>query len=129
MKKRCDKAGAANIKCGNKELAILGKVFSDGINQKAAYKKIENELTTDQIKRSLYNDGATYYNELDEVNELLEVSKNLSFSELKVLFDMLDSKKRLVARFEKYEEYVRNNMKEIRSEKDIKILKRLYKLG
>ena len=108
--KRCDRAGAANIKVGNAEVANLGKVFSNGINQKAEYKKVEDGLTVDQIKKSLYNDGAKYYNALDEVNELLEVSKNLSFSELKVLFDMLDSKERLVARFEQYESYVRSKL-------------------
>ena len=127
--KRANRAGAANIKRGNEEVANLGKCFNNGINQKLMYSKAEDGLTVDQIKRSLYNDGATYYNELDEINEMLEVSKNLSFNELRELFNILDSKEKLVARFEQYEEYVRSNIKEIKSEKDIKKLKRLYKLG
>ena len=54
--KRCDRAGAANIKVGNAEVANLGKVFSNGINQKAEYKKVEDGLTVDQIKKSLYTE-------------------------------------------------------------------------
>lgn len=129
FEKRASKAGAGNIKCGNVEVANLGRVFSRGIGQKEAYNKVEDGLTVDQIKKSLYNDGAVVYNALDEINEMLEVNKNLSFNELRELFDILDSKEKLVARFEAYEEYIRKNITEIRSEKDIKRLKRLFKLG
>lgn len=129
FEKRCNIAGAANVKYGNEKVANLGKCFNNGINQKASYNKVEDGLTVDQIKKSLYNDGAVVYNALDEINEMLEVSKNLSFNELRELFDILDSKEKLVARFEAYEEYIRKNIAEIRSEKDIKRLKRLFKLG
>ena len=129
MKKRASKAGAGNIKCGNVEVANLGKVFNDGINQRAAYNKIENELTTDQIKKQLYNMGAEIYNEFDEINEMLEVSKNLKFKELVLIFDMLDSKEKMVKRFEQFEEYVKTNIEDIKTDRDIKKIKRIFKLG
>ena len=126
--KRADKAGAGNIKQGNAEVANLGRVFNRGIGQKEAYEKIENELTTDQIKKHLYNFGAKIYNELDEVNEMLECGKELSFKELNELFNVLESKERKVNRFEEYEDYVRENINSIKTEKDLHNLQKLFKL-
>ena len=79
--KRASKAGAGNVKQGNVKVTSLGQVFNRGIDQKGAYEKIENELTVYQIKKRLYDFGAILYNELDDINEMLEVNKNLSFSE------------------------------------------------
>ena len=126
--KRASRAGAGNVKQGNVKVTSLGQVFNRGIDQKGAYERIENELTTDQIKRSLYNFGAKIYNELDEINELLEVNKNLSFKDLSELFRVLDSKERKVSRFEEYESYVRDNIEEIKTEKDLHRLQKLFKL-
>ena len=127
--KRANRAGAGNIKHGNVEVTNLGRIFSDGINQKEAYNKIENELTVWEIKRMLCKIGCKLYDELDIINEMLEVGKNLSFRELEELFNILDSKEKLVARFEEFEMYVKQNIDDIKSERDIKRLKRLYKLG
>lgn len=129
FEKRANRAGAANIKYGNVELANLGKVFNNGINQKAAYKKIEEELSVYQIKKCLYEIGSKLYDELDAVEEMLECGKRLSFSELQEIFNMLDSKEKLVARFEQFEEYVKNNINDIKTDRDIKKLKRMFKLG
>ena len=129
FEKRADRAGAANVKQGNVELANLGKVFSNGINQKASYERIENELTVYEIKKVLFEIGCKLYDELNTVEEMLEVSKRLSFNELSEIFNMLESKERIVSRFEQFEEYVRSNINDIKSERDIKRLKRLYKLG
>lgn len=126
--KRASKAGAGNVKQGNVKVTSLGQVFNRGIDQKGAYEKIENELTVYQIKKRLYDFGAILYNELDDINEMLEVNKNLSFSELKELFDILSSKERKVSRFEEYETYVRNNITEIKTEKDLHRLQKLFKL-
>lgn len=126
--KRADKAGAGNIKQGNVEVANLGRVFNRGIGQREAYDRIERELTTDQIKKHLYNFGAKIYNELDEINELLEVNKNLSFKDLSELFKVLDSKERKISRFEEYENYVRENINGIKTEKDLHNLQKLFKL-
>lgn len=126
--KRASKAGAGNVKQCNANVTNLGNVFSRGIGQKQAYGKIENELTVYQIKKHLYDFGAILYNELDDINEMLEVNKNLSFSELKELFDILSSKERKVSRFEEYETYVRNNITEIKTEKDLHRLQKLFKL-
>lgn len=127
--KRANKAGAANIKYGNRELANLGKVFSNGINQRAAYGKIECELSVWEIKRTLCKIGCKLYDELDAINEMLEIGKNLSFRELEELFNILDSKEKLVARFEEFEIYVKKNINDIKNERDIKRLKKLFKLG
>ena len=129
FEKRASRAGAANVKYGNRELASLGKVFNNGINQKAAYEKVEQELTVWQIKRTLNEIGCKLYDELDAVEAMLEVSKRLSFNELSEIFRMLESKERLVARFEQFEEYVRKNIEDIRSDRDIKRIKRIFKLG
>ena len=127
--KRANRAGAGNVKKGNIEVANLGRIFSRGIGQKEAYNKIENELTVYEIKRALYKIGCKLYDELDTLEEMLEVGKNLSFSELTEIFNMLDSKEKIVARFEEFEAYVKENINDIKTEKDIKRLKRLYKLG
>lgn len=129
FEKRCNVAGAANVKCGNRELANLGRVFSRGIGQKQAYDRIERELTMWQIKKSLYEIGCKLYDELNTVEEMLEIGKNLSFNELEELFKMLDSKEKLVSRFEEFEEYVRKNLNTIKTDRDIKRLKRMFKLG
>ena len=129
FEKRASRAGAGNIKQGNVELANLGKVFSNGINQKAAYERIENELTVYEIKKVLFEIGCKLYDVLNTVEEMLEVSKRLSFNELSEIFNMLESKERIVSRFEQFEEYVRSNINDIKSERDIKRLKRLFKLG
>lgn len=126
--KRASKAGAGNIKMGNAEVCNLGKVFNRGIGQKQAYDRIERELTVWEIKRHLYNFGSTIYNELDEVNEMLECGKELSFKELNEIFKVLESKERKVDRFEKYEEYIRENLTEIKTEKDLHNLQKLFKL-
>lgn len=127
--KRADKAGAGNIKCGNVEVAILGNVFSRGINQKYMYEKIENELTVYQIKKMVYEIGCKLYDELDAIQEMLEVGKKLSFAELQELFNMLDSKEKIVSRFEQFEEYIKNNINEVKTDRDIKRIKRMFKLG
>lgn len=129
FEKRASKAGAANVKYGNVELANLGRVFSRGIRQKEAYNKIENELTVYQIKKVLYEIGCKLYNELDAVEEMLEVGKNMPFTELEEIFKILDSKEKLVARFEQFEHYVRKNINDIKTDRDIKKLKRIFKLG
>ena len=126
--KRARIAGAGNMEYGDRVAANSGKIFHSGINQKLAYEKIEEELTVYQIKKILYSIGVKLYNDLDDINEMLETGKNLSFKELKYLFDILDSKERLVARFEEFEMYVRKNIIEIKTERDIKRLKRLYRI-
>ena len=127
--KRASKAGAGNIKNGNKEIANLGRVFSRGIGQREAYDRIENELTVYQIKKSLYEFGSKLYDEMYTLEEMLEVGKNLSFNELTEIFNMLDSKEKIIARFEQFEEYVRTNIENIKTDRDIKKLKRMFKLG
>lgn len=128
--KRASKAGAGNVKrYGDVEVCNLGNVFNRGIGQKQAYNRIENELTDVQIKRYLCNFGGKLYDELDAINEMLEVGKRLSFAELEELFRILDSKEKLVARFEEFEAYVRKNIEDIRTDRDIKRLKRIFKLG
>ena len=129
FEKRARIAGAANVKYGNAELANLGNVFSRGINQKEAYNKIENELTVYQIKKHLYDFGGKIYSELDALEEMLETGKKLSFKELEGLFSMLDSKEKLVKRFEQFEAYVKENINDTKTDRDIKRLKRLFKLG
>lgn len=129
FEKRATKAGAGNVKYGNRELANLGRAFSDSINQKAAYEKIENELTEYQIKKVLCEIGCKLYDELDAVEKMLEVGKRLSFNELQEIFNMLDSKEKVIARFEEFEQYVRKNIEDIRTDRDIKRLKRMFKLG
>ena len=81
FEKRANKAGAGNIKMGNVKVTCLGNVFNRGIDQKGAYDRIENELSVWEIKRSLYKFGMKIYDELNEVNEMLECNKNLSFEE------------------------------------------------
>lgn len=129
FEKRATKAGAGNVKYGNAEVANLGNVFSRGIDQKGMYDRIENELTDIQIKRYLCNVGGKLYDELDALEEMLETGKRLSFSELTEIFNMIDSKEKLIARFEEFEQYVRTNIEDIRTDKDIKRLKRMFKLG
>ena len=129
FEKRANRAGAANIKYGNKELANLGNVFSRGIDQQGMYNRIANELTVYQIKKSLYEFGSKLYDEMYTLEDMLEVGKNLSFNELTEIFNMLDSKERLVARFEEMEEYVRKNINDIKNDRDIKRIKRMFKLG
>lgn len=126
--KRASKAGAGNVKMGNVKVTSLGQVFNRGIDQKGAYDRIENELSVWEIKRSLYKVGTKIYDELNAVNDMLESSKNLSFKELTELFDILESKERKVSRFEEYETYVRNNITEIKTEKDLHRLQKLFKL-
>ena len=128
FERRASKAGAGNIKQGNAKVTSLGNVFNRGINQKGMYEKVESELSVWEIKRHLYNFGSTIYNELDEINEMLECDKNLSFTELRELFNILDSKEKKVCRFEEYEAYVRNNINEIKIEKDLINLQKLFKL-
>ena len=60
---------------------------------------------------------------------MLEIGKNLSFAELQELFNMLDSKEKLVNRFEQMEMYIKENINSIKTERDIKRVKRLFKLG
>ena len=127
--KRADKAGAGNIKQGNSEVAILGRVFNRGIGQKYMYEKIENELTVSQIKKSVYEIGCKLYDDLFALEEMLEVGKKLTFGELTEIFNMIDSKEKLVNRFEQFEEYMRTNIKDIKTERDIKRIKRMFKLG
>ena len=127
--RKMERAGMSNIKHGNEKVMNLGKVFQNGINQRAAYEKIESELTVYEIKKMLYTIGVKLYDDLDTINEMLETGKNLSFKELSYLFDILDSKERQVKRFEEFESYIRKNIYEIRTEKDIKRLKDLYKIG
>ena len=129
MKGRFEKRATRAIKNGNVEIMNLGRVFSRGIGQKQAYNKIENELSVWEIKRMLCKIGGKLYDELYAVENMLEIGKNLTFSELEILFDMLDSKERIVKRFEEFEVYVKKNIKEIRTERDVKRLKRLFKLG
>lgn len=126
--KRASRAGAGNVVQGNANVCNLGQVFNRGIDQKGAYERIENELTSWEIKRHLYSFGSKIYDELNSINELLEVNKNLSFKDLSELFNVLDSKERKVDRFEKYEEYVRSNVNEIKTEKDLRNLQKLFKL-
>ena len=126
--KRASKAGAGNVKQGNVKVTSLGQVFNRGIDQKGAYDRIENELTTWEIKRSLYKFGMKIYEELNDVNEMLETGKELTFNELTELFSILESKERKVSRFEEYETYVRNNITEIKTEKDLRNLQKLFKL-
>ena len=126
--KRASKAGAGNVKQGNVKVTSLGQVFNRGIDQKGAYDRIENELSVWEIKRSLYKVGTKIYDELNEVNDLLESNKELSFTELRELFNILDSKEKKVSRFEQYEEYVRENITEIKTEKDLHRLQRFFKL-
>ena len=126
--KRASRAGAGNVKQGDVKVTSLGQVFNRGIDQKGAYERIENELTSWEIKRSLYKFGTKLYDELNEINELLESNKEMSFVELRELFGILDSKERKVSRFEEYETYVRNNITEIKTEKDLHRLQKLFKL-
>ena len=126
--KRASRAGAGNVKQGNVKVTSLGQVFNRGIDQKGAYERIENELTSWEIKRSLYKFGTKLYDELNEINELLESNKEMSFVELRELFGILDSKERKVSRFEEYESYVRDNIEEIKTEKDLYRLQKLFKL-
>ena len=126
--KRASRAGAGNVKQGNVKVTSLGQVFNRGIDQKGAYERIENELTSWEIKRSLYKFGTKLYDELNEINELLESNKELSFKELEGLFHVLDSKERKVARFEEYENYVRENINNIKNERDLHRLQKLFKL-
>lgn len=128
FERRASKAGAGNIKQGNVNVCNLGQVFNRGINQKGMYEKVENELTTWEIKRHLYSFGSKIYDELNEINEMLECGKDLSFDELNGLFDILDSKERKVSRFEEYETYVRENINNIKIEKDLFRLQKLFKL-
>ena len=128
FEKRASRAGAGNVKQGNSKVTCLGNVFNRGINQKGAYDRIENELSVWEIKRSLYKVGTKIYDELNAVNEMLESNKELSFNELNELFGILESKERKVARFEEYETYVRNNIAEIKTEKDLNRLQKLFKL-
>lgn len=126
--KRASRAGAGNVVQGNANVCNLGNVFNRGIGQKEAYNRVENELTIWEIKRHLYSFGSKIYDELNEINEMLECGKDLSFDELNGLFDILDSKERKVSRFEEYETYVRENINDIKIEKDLFRLQRLFKL-
>lgn len=128
FERRASKAGAGNIKQGNAKVTSLGNVFNRGINQKGAYDRIENELSVLEIKRHLYSFGSKIYDELNEINEMLECGKDLSFDELNGLFNILDSKERKVSRFEEYETYVRENINDIKIEKDLFRLQKSFKL-
>ena len=44
------------------------------------------------------------------------------------IFKVLESKERKVDRFEKYEEYIRENLTEIKTEKDLHNIQKLFKL-
>ena len=126
--KRASRAGAGNVKQGNVKVTSLGQVFNRGIDQKGAYERIKNELTSWEIKRHLYNFGSKIYDELEAINEMLESNREMSFVELRELFDILNSKERKVNRFEAYEEYVRENIDSIKTEKDLRNLQKLFKL-
>ena len=127
--KRARIAGAGNMEYGDRVAANSGKIFHSGINQKLAYEKIENELTVYQIKKRLYEIGCKLYDELNEIEDMLESSKNLSFRELEYIFDILESKKKLVARFEEFEMYIKKNIYDIKNERDIRRIKRMFRIG
>lgn len=126
--RKMSKAGMSNIKHGNTEMVNCSRIFNNGIHQKREYERIESELSVYQIKRMLYEVGSKLYDDLYTIEAMLETGRNLSFRELQYIFDILDSKEKLVKRFEEFEQYIRKNITEIRTEKDIKRIKRLYKI-
>lgn len=127
--KKCKGAGKANIKKAAVSFGKSEKIFHSGIRQKQKYEQIESELTPWEIKRYLINFGKEIYDSLDDTNSMLEASRNIPFKELQELFSILDSKERLAEKFEEYERYIKENIQDIRTYKDLEKIKRMFRLG
>ena len=128
--KKLRKAGAGSTRTIKMNgCADLGyRMFDRGIGQKEAYERCEEGLGRLEVKLWLCNLGMNIYNALDNLYEELENKKNIPFNELQNLFARIDSKERLVGRFEQLEAYVRRNLDNIQTERDLRNLRRMFKI-
>ena len=122
-------SGAAK---GSTIINIYGNTIwiNKGIHQEQQYRKIEEEITWEEIRRDIYTTSGDIAERLTEISNILESPAELSIQQIMDLGNMEKSLERKLDRLEAYQMDIKGRYKhnEIKTWKEVNTLKKVHKI-
>ena len=117
---------------GIKIINIYGNTtwLNKGIHQEQEYRRVEEEISWEEIRREIYAMSGDIAEKANEVSQLLESPTELTLQQIVDLGEMEKSLERKLDRLESYQEDIKWRYKkgEIKTWKEVNALKKVHKI-